>query len=282
MNTYGDVAFALDEKLKLKFRQIGMAIAVVTVMTAWQSKGQSQQGATAPAAPLVFEVASVKPVPPSIPTAGSPWIVTHGQFEAETAYIRFMIGWAYNVLAPQVQGGPDWIDQERYYVDARAESPEAGPEQIQKMLQALLTDRFKLAIHRETRTGVVYTLVVGKNGPKLQLAKDGQKTSMNWTGPGAVTFTANQTLSGLITVLSSVLSAPVLDKTDLKASYNFSLEFIDPRLPQLADDDPRPNPFKGRPDLFNALQEQLGLQLKAAKGPIEVLVIDNIERPSTN
>ncbi|HEY6329525.1 MAG TPA: TIGR03435 family protein, partial [Blastocatellia bacterium] len=269
---YSEIAFVPDEKLK--FLQIGMAIAAVTVMTAWQSQGQSLQGATAPAAPLAFEVASIKPVPPSIPTSGSPWIATHGRFKAETAYIRFMIAWAYNVLAPQVQGGPDWIDQERYYVDARAENPEAGPEQIGKMLQTLLTDRFKLVIHRETRQGVVYTLVVGKNGPKLQDAKDGQKNSVNWTGPGAVTFTENQTLTGLIIILSSVLNAPVLDKTNLRGSYNFSLEFIDPRLPQLADDDPRPNPFKGRPDLFTALQEQLGLQLQGAKGPVEVLVID--------
>lgn len=97
-----------------------------------------------------------------------------------------------------------------------------------------------------------------------------------------MTFTENQTLAGLINILSSLLSAPVLDRTNLRGSYNFSLEFIDPRLPQVADDDPRPNPFKGRPDLFTAVQEQLGLQLQAAKEPVEVLVIDNIERPSPN
>lgn len=82
-------------------------------------------------APLAFEVASVKPVPPSVPTAGSAWIATHGRFKAETAYIRFMIGWAYNVLAPQVQGGPDWIDQERYYVDAGLQLQAAkGPVEV--------------------------------------------------------------------------------------------------------------------------------------------------------
>jgi hypothetical protein len=143
MKTYGDIAFVVDEKLR--FRHKAMAIAAVTVMSAWHSKGQSPQDTTAPAAPLAFEVASVKPVSPVIPTAGSPWIGTHGRFKADTAYIRFLVAWAYNVLAPQVQGGPDWIDQERYYVDARAENPEAGPEQIRAMLQTLLTDRFKLA-----------------------------------------------------------------------------------------------------------------------------------------
>ena len=97
-----------------------------------------------------------------------------------------------------------------------------------------------------------------------------------------MTFTENQTLAGLINILSSLLSAPVLDRTNLRGSYNFSLEFIDPRLPQVADDDPRPNPFKGRPDLFTAVQEQFRLQLQASKEPVEVLVIDNIERPSPN
>jgi hypothetical protein len=96
---------------KTKFGQIGMTIAAVTVMTAWQIKGQSPEGATTPAAPLAFEVASVKPIPPPIPSGGGPWIVTHGRFKAETGYVRGMIGWAYNVLAAQVKGGPDWVDR---------------------------------------------------------------------------------------------------------------------------------------------------------------------------
>jgi uncharacterized protein (TIGR03435 family) len=80
---------------------------------------------------------------------------------------------------------------------------------------------------------------------------------------------------GLINVLSSLLGSPVLDETGLKASYSFSLEFTDPR-------DPRPRDANSRPDLFTAVQEQLGLKLEAKKGPVEVLLIDHIERPSEN
>ena len=80
---------------------------------------------------------------------------------------------------------------------------------------------------------------------------------------------------GLINVLSSLLGSPVLDDTGLKGSYNFSLEFTDPR-------DPRPREANSRPDIFAAVQEQLGLNLEAKKGPVEVLIIDHFERPSEN
>src|SRR5262245_62176267 len=214
-----------------------VTVATATVMTAWQVNAQFPQGTTTPDAPLRFEVASVKPIPPPIPSGGGPWIVTHGRFRAERGYVRGMVGWAYNVLAAQVKGGPDWIDREPYYVDARAENPDAGPDQIRSMLQTLLIDRFKLMVHRDTQQGQVYKLVIGKSGSKLQDAKDGRQNYINWTGPGQVTFTENTTLLGLINVLSSLLAAPVLDETGLTGSYNFSLEFRDPRDPRPRQDD---------------------------------------------
>jgi uncharacterized protein (TIGR03435 family) len=257
---------------KLHFVNRVIVIGTVAMVTAWQIKGQSPQGTTAP---LAFEVASVKPIAPPIPSGGGPWIVTHGRFRAETGYVRGVISWAYNLLPAQVNGGPDWVDREPYYFDARAEDPEAGPKQIQTMLQTLLAERFKLVVHREKQQGQVYTLVVGKNGSKLQDAKDGRKNYINWTGAGHVTFTENSTLLGLISILGSSLGAPVFDETGLKGSYNFSLDFTDPR-------DPRPRQADSPPDLFTAVEEQLGLRLQAAKKPVEVLVIDHIDRPSAN
>ena len=259
---------------KLNLRTTLAVLAVITSVMALQIRGQSSQGTATPKGSLAFEVASIKPIPPPIPSGGGPWIVTHGRFRAETGFVRGMVAWAHNVLAAQVKGGPDWLDREPYYVDARAEDPEAGPDQIRLMLQTLLMDRFKLVVHRETQQGNVYKLVVGKNGSKLQDAKGGLKNYINWTGPGQVTFTENSTLLGLINILSSLLGSPVLDETGLRGSYNFSLEFTDPR-------DPRPRQVDS-PDLFAAVQEQLGLQLQATKGPVEVLVIDHMERPSSN
>lgn len=201
--------------------------------------------------------------------------MTHGRFRAETGWVHGMIAWAYNVMNSQVKGGPDWIDNEIYSIDARAEDPNAGPEQIRQMLRTLLTDRFRLAVHRETRQGQVYTLAIGKNGLKLQDAKGGTRNWINWEGPGRVTFTENQTLAGLVNVLSATLGAPIVDETGLRDSYNFSLEFTDPR-------DPRPRQADSPPILEDAVEVQLGLHLQATKGPVDALVIDHIERPSAN
>ncbi len=214
-------------------------------------------------------------MPPPIPTGGGAWIVTHGRFRAETCYVRGLIAWAYGVLPVQVKGGPDWLDPEPYYIDARAGNPEAGPEQIRAMSQTLLAERFKLTVHRETQQGQVYKLTVGKSGSKLQDAKDGHKNFINWSGPGQVTFTENQGLLGLVNILSSLLGSPVIDETGLKSSYNFSLEFTNPR-------DLRPRQPDSPPILEDAVEVQLGLHLQATKAPVEVLVIDHMERPTAN
>jgi uncharacterized protein (TIGR03435 family) len=260
---------------RLPMRMTVLIIAIVTIAMTLQVRGPSSQGTATPTTSLAFEVASIKPIPPPLPSGGGPWIVTRGRFKAETGYVRGMVAWAHNVLGAQVKGGPDWVDREPYYVDARAEDSQAGPDQIRLMLQTLLKDRFKLAVHRETQQGLVYKLVVGKNGSKLQDAKSGLKNYINWTGPGQVTFTENTTLLGLINVLSSLLGAPVVDETGIRGTYNFSLQFTDPR-------DLRPRQSDSPPDLLDAVQEQLGLQLQATKGPVEVLVIDHMERPSAN
>jgi uncharacterized protein (TIGR03435 family) len=220
-----------------------------------------------------FEVASIKPVPPPFPPGGGPWIANHGRFRAEAAQVRGVIAMAYEVLPVQVKGGDYWIDREPYSFDARAENPDAGPDQIRAMVQTLLADRFKLAVRRETRQVDAYRLIVGKNGSKLKDANGGRSNYINWTGLGQVTFTEMTSLLPLSAILGSILDVPVLDETGLKGTYNYSLEFSDPRLP--AD-------LRSRPDLFTAVQEQLGLQLQQAKGPFAIIVIDHVERPSEN
>ena len=225
--------------------------------------------------PPAFDVAAIKPVPRPFPTGGGAWTVTHGRFRAETCYVRGLIAWAYGVPGSQVRGGPDWLDPEPYYIDARAADPEAGPDQIREMSKTLLAERFKLVVHRETQQGQVYTMTVAKGGSKLQDAKDGHRNWINWTGPGRVTFEENQGLAGLVNIASALLGAPVIDETGLKSSYNFNLEFTDPR-------DPRPRQPDAPPDLIPAMQEQLGLRLQATKAPVEVLIIDHMERPTEN
>ena len=227
-------------------------------------------------APTSFDVVSIRSSPLPYPSGGGPWTVTHGQFKAVTGWPRGVIAWAYNVLTAQVLGGPDWIDRDRYDFDARSERRDAGPEQVRSMLKGLLADRLKLAAHRETQQMQGYTLTIGKNGSKMQESTEGHKNFINWTGPGQVEFTECNML-GLINVLTGMLGAPVIDQTGLHGEYTFKLEFTDPRFLKAAQ-----TADESKPDLFTAVQDQIGLKLEAKRAPTEVLVIDSIERPTAN
>ena len=251
-------------------RRVVISSAVLALFTAF---GQ-------PTPPPAFEVASIRLVAPPYPTGGGPWTVDHGRFRAPVAKVRGVIGWAYGVRGPTlVHGGPDWLDTEPFDFEAKAANPDADEDQIWAMVRTLLADRFKLTVHRETHEAQVYTLVVGKKGPKMQ-ETEGQKSYINWTGPDQVVFSEADT-SGLISILSQTLGSPVLDKTGLKGFYNFKLEFKDPRW-RSPRGGPLPPELESRPDIYEALQDQLGLKLEATKGSVEIVVIDHIERPSEN
>jgi uncharacterized protein (TIGR03435 family) len=251
-----------------------LALAAITVVAA-QIDGQSPPNEVS--APPAFEVASIKLLAPPIPSGGGPWTVDHGRFIAQTGWVRAVIGYAYNVLPPvKVHGGPTWIDTDRYEFEAKAEDPNAGPDQIRAMIQTLLVDRFKLVIHRETREEQIYALVAGKNGSKMQEAK-GRQSYIEFPGPGQIVCT-ECALASLTNFLSNMLEHPVLDNTGLKEFYNFSLQYADPRW-RSKD---LPSELSSRPDIFSAVHEQLGLKLEAKKGPVEGLVVDHIERPSEN
>jgi uncharacterized protein (TIGR03435 family) len=226
-----------------------------------------------------FEVASVKPTgrPPVSGSAG--WTASHGSFTARDAWVRGLIAFAHGVRAALIHGGPAWVDTEQFDVIAKAERTDAGEDQMKAMLRTLLADRFKLAAHRETRELPIYALTVGKSGPKMQEAQDNEKTYASFAGKGHFVCTRVNILT-LIIVLSNTLAAPVHDETGLTGFYSFSLEWTDPlsQRPgngaQQAVDSP--------PDIFKAVQEQLGLKLNAKKGPVDILVIDYIEKPADN
>ena len=137
-----------------------------------------------------------------------------------------MIAFAHGVHAAQVHGGPAWVDTEQYDVLAKAASPDAGPDQIKAMVRSLLADRFKLVVHRQTQELPVYTLVVGKNGSKMQDAKEGEKTQVAFVGGGHLVCTRTNLL-GLIITLSNTIETPVIDKTGLTGFYDFTLEWRD-------------------------------------------------------
>jgi uncharacterized protein (TIGR03435 family) len=228
-----------------------------------------------------FEVASIRPSN----YQGGPLRVT-ARIDADgidfsNVTPRLCIQRAYGVKPYQVTG-PDWTNTERYMIVAKAAGA-VPQDKILLMLQRLLEDRFKLAIHRETREMPIYALVVSKSGPKLQEARDEGASQINGHGEEIVFERAS--MGQLAGTLARSLDRPVVDATSLKGIYNFRLAWAD-------DNRPNPNaPSAGvsgasdpadAPSVFTALQERLGLKLESRKAPVEVLVIDHIEKPSAN
>ena len=209
---------------------------------------------------------------------------------------------AFGLRDNQIVGTPNWATTYLYAIEGKidpsvaSELGKLSPTQQNlaraRMLQALLVDRFKLKAHPENREGPVYFLAVAKSGPKMKQATPGETYPKGPTGfpfpwhagmtvmapsdPGSTKRIAlGAPLSGLITTLSMWLHCPVIDKTGLTGKYNFQLQWT-------ANENAETAPETNWPSLFSAIQQQLGLKLEPAKGPVPVLVIDHVEKPSGN
>jgi uncharacterized protein (TIGR03435 family) len=263
-----------------------------------------------------FDAASVKAAPPPdgrggrrVGMTGGPGTDTPGRINFENIGLGAVIGKAYGVKYYQISG-PDWFDTERFNIIATA-PPGTTPGQFRLMLQNLLADRFKVALHKETRDMQIYSLGIARNGPKLKKATPDPPPDANNAADGeptggggklavdadgypalrlgttmAVMATPNgprarlankEHMEWLVDMLSSQLGRPVVDATGLTGEYDISLYWVPQRPNSLTDDDP------SGPDLIAALQQQLGLKLEPKKGPIEVLVVDRAEKiPTAN
>ena len=210
---------------------------------------------------------------------------------------RLLIAFAYNVPFGferiRVVGGPDWLGSDDYEIQAKIEdsmyaamqkmSSAQQREQVKLMEQSLLADRFKLKVHFETREMPVYALVVAKDGPKLTPAKDGESSKISTLGneQGSEMTATAVTLdefakSPLLTGPAGV--RPVLDQTGLNGAYDFTLKWKS----ELLDSNAANGTGIDSPSIFTAIQEQLGLRLVPSNAPVEVIVVDQIERPSAN
>ena len=233
-------------------------------------------GAQAPA----FEVASVKPARPDA-TARSLTQNPGARLTTSNATVKMLIMLAYQVMPDQILGGPKWLESDGFDIDAKGADPGVTQAQFRHMIQSLLADRFQLKVHRSTKELPVYALVLAKNGPKLAEAKDDDpEVSMRIEGPGQMTG-VKATMSMFASALSRPLQRQVIDETGLKGAYNFKLQFVPDRNPSKPGED-GVIPTGDGPSIFTALQEQLGLNLKTSKGPVEVLVIDHAEKPTPN
>ena len=267
-----------------------------------------------------FDVVSIKPCKPGVtngvPVFGgdsSPGRLSIGcGILADTdnigliqvAYNRYASGQLTSWKMIPIEGGPDWIHSERFEIDAKSDGHPSILMMQGPMMQTILEDRFKLKIHRETRQGPVYELALGKGSPKLKplqdgsctpvvigrplpLVPDGQHRCRNMVSPRGKVDIEGGTLSMFADLLGMVLDRPVIDKTGITSYFEIHLVFSpdDSAAPRPATAEPGASAAVRAPDapgIFQAIQEQLGLRLVPAKGPVDVLVIDHIERPSEN
>ena len=197
-----------------------------------------------------------------------------GRFSAINVSLKMLIQYANGIKDFQIAGGPRWLDSATYDIEAKTgRTGEISDEDLGRLLQALLADRFSLKFHRESRETSVYSLVVGRNGSKL-IAHTGTGGPSGRTlfGSGKATMSATKaTTARLAEVLSKVLGRSVVDNTGLSGDYDFTLEWV-----------PDEKAESNGPSIFTALQEQLGLNLESTKGPVETLVIDSAEKASEN
>ncbi|HEY4382000.1 MAG TPA: TIGR03435 family protein [Acidobacteriaceae bacterium] len=226
-------------------------------------------------APPQFEVSTVRPSGPE--SGQSSGIDTeYGRLEAKNVTLKRCIVGAYGVGPHQVVGGPDWVDSQTFDIAAKADQPVNDDAVLNQMLQALLADRFKLAMHRETKTLPAYVLEIDKQGPKMKAAAGGNSSTDTGGKNGSVTIRARNTDMDLLAqVVARKMDLPVVNQTGLKGAFDFKLHWTPDNV----------RPSSDTPDdvsIFTALREQLGLRLRSAKAPVEVLVIDHAERPSAN
>jgi uncharacterized protein (TIGR03435 family) len=242
-----------------------------------------------------FDVASIKPANPDPHAMFGIRHMPGGGISAAGVTLKLLIENAYGVQDFQIAGGPGWLETARYNIEAKPDSP-AGPNEWRGMLQNLLVDRFRLAVHRETKELPVYALVLarkdGKLGTGMVEAKEGgcavrdPSKPIGEAGPGQLPWCGNvlgalsqltgtaATIGDMAGMLSLYVGRKVIDHTGLTGKYDFTLSFTPDARPPSA-------PADG-PTLFAALQEEFGLKLEAQKGPVEILVIERAEKPSEN
>ena len=222
-----------------------------------------------------FEVASIKPNHSGKLALQDFAYQPGGRLVATNATLVDVIVRVYPTRRIQMQGGPGWIDSERFDFEAKADAAEGAiqPEQWTQMVQTMLEDRFALKFHTEEREMPVLALTVGKMGAKLTKAKDDGQTGLTPGAHGQLAFT-KMPIVGLVNTMANILHTPVVDRTGIAGFYDFTLE------PQNYASEPGKDNLGDL--LVTAVREQLGLVLEKGREKLTITIIDHAERPREN
>jgi uncharacterized protein (TIGR03435 family) len=246
--------------------------------------------AMAPDAHPKFDVATIKPSQPNQPGKGFGFNGTHTRtFHTN---VNDLIALAYGMHAKQIIGAPDWLGTDLYDIDGVADVPgRPSIKQMGEMIQGLLADRFALKFHHEQRELSVYAIQVASGGPKMKETTAGPNDPQGFglRGFGDL-IVRNMTMKEFASWMQSgIMDKPVIDQTGLTAKYDFNLKWTpdDSQFAQFrGTNGPIQPPAGDNPDappsLYTALQEQLGLKFTATKAMDDVIVIDHVEKPSSN
>ena len=278
-----------------------MRVAVALLLVTAVLSAQQRIPAGPPPNGPTFDVVSIKRVT-EIRNRHTIGEEPGGRFVISGVAISAVIHEAYPSDTSDLRGAPDWVGADFYDVTAQA-GREVSKEQMGAMLRAMLADKFKLAVHYEMQQGPVYALVLaradGRLGPNIKqndldcdaiqaARRAGSKESFPATSNGVPAcgtrmvgedvglkvLLGARPLSALATMIRGTMERVVIDKTGLKGNYDVTLNYTPV---------PKPNPAPGDPpNIYTALQEQLGLKLEADRAPLKVLVVDRIERPTEN
>jgi uncharacterized protein (TIGR03435 family) len=247
--------------------------------------------AQSPAVRPEFEVASIRPNTSGVDRMTWDGPPHRARFTATNVDLKTLIRLAYKLKDSEISGGPGWIGSDRFDIAASLPGSKPTADQSRSMLQTLLANRFKLEVHRETREIPVYALLPVRNAPKLpearegtcvEFAPDGTPPPQSRLAPCGGFVSGPNLLAGgrismtqFVDALGNIMDRPIIDKTGYTGTFNVRLEFAAQSTRPPAD------AASDRPSIFTAIKEQLGLKLESQKGPVEVLVIDRVERTPT-
>ena len=257
----------------------GICLAAALLAGAGSSSAQSEKAPLmAPGAHPSFDVATIKLADPASHRQGIDSNGAHVGAQGQT--LKSLMMFAYGVHGQQIVGAPAWMSDDKYDIDGIADLPgEPDLKQMQEMFRKLMVDRFGLQFHADKREMTYFAIRVTKGGPKIGERTSDPDPRPDQTGNGdakgmTMKFT-NNSMSDFRLGMQYFLDKPVVNETGLDGRYTFALKWVPDDMKGAVDGD-------GPPGLFTAIQEQLGLKLEATKGPVDVMVMDRVTRPSAN